>query len=119
MIRPDASRDARTPIAPPATRRRYRLWRTTEIAYLRRHYPSSLPVRMIARALGRSTSSVADMARSLGLRRGSYYWTDAERELFIDLYGTMPQRKIAERLGRTLNAVHDELKKLRRAGVLT
>ncbi len=83
-----------------------RTWEPWEVAYLARNYRRLGAVRCAAR-LGRSVVSVKGRARRLPtVRHRPPAWTDAERELAARLlvagwsYGD-----VAERLGRSVNAV--------------
>ncbi|HNY78332.1 MAG: hypothetical protein RBS72_10875 [Sedimentisphaerales bacterium] len=108
------------------TRRRHRAglpWDCEEVGVLTGLYADHTDTDL-ARMLGRSEWAVKGKARNLGLvrnhhthpggsvLRNSRAWSQEEVGLLCELHLTMPYEEIAEKLGRTRNAVHLKAKKL-------
>jgi hypothetical protein len=85
-----------------------RKWTAKEVALLKELYPEC-PIPKIAKRLGRTTSTVKNRAYQLGLKRKSSLgklWTAEEIQLLRELYPTRKSvREVAERIGRSPNAV--------------
>ena len=97
-----------------------REWTTSELKYLRDHYPAGMPVSDISSHLQRSSDAIRKMAQKLGLAHPCHSSRQAIAN-FVSLHGK-PLREVAReyrdiRLSRT-DLAHDigvERKALREA----
>lgn len=98
-------------------------WTRAETAVLEELYPDHTEADLAIR-LGRSEWSVKGKARNLGLskdhsnnggqstRRNCSPWSTIEIRILVKLHSTTPYEEIAERIGRSRNAVHMKARKL-------
>jgi hypothetical protein len=86
-----------------------RPWQRGEKANLRRWY-GAITVAEIGARLARTTDSVRNMARGLGLRTRRYWPKDQLRQL-RRLYGRVPGPELARRLGVSLKRLHNAAKR--------
>jgi len=80
-------------------------WTPEDDEKLRRLHVERRTPSQIARALKRTKKDIVHRARSTGLYRDQSGWTAEEDHLLRKLYGTVPYREIAGRLGRSVTAV--------------
>ena len=85
-----------------------RYWTTKEIEFIRN---SDLPVNEMARALGRTPSSVRSKRCADGITKGR--WTEEEDETLKELRSrNYSARYIANQIGRSARAVQNRLRRL-------
>jgi hypothetical protein len=96
-----------------------RRWTQKEIEYLKNQYGKQ-PAKEIAKTLGRPLRGLYSKAEALGLdgKRGHWAstgkvgaWTVDEEQFLRENYLTLGAKACAERLGRTVAAVHGKIRK--------
>lgn len=81
-------------------------WPDADKERLRELIEAGLGHREVAAVLGRSYFSVKVQAYSQGLRTSTRVWTDQQTADLRNLYGTMPARQLAARIGKPLSALY-------------
>lgn len=85
-------------------------WTAKQQQFIRENY-STMSMTEMARRLGRTIHQVSQKAHKMGLApEDGYYmrvarWSPDDDRMLRKLFGTMPRRKIAERMGRTPIAI--------------
>jgi len=86
-----------------------RYWTDQEDALLREHYRGEnrcqATVDALAVLTGRTPIAIKGRIATLGIARRRPIWTQVELDYLNDNYGLKPAAEIAERLGRSTNAL--------------
>jgi hypothetical protein len=86
-------------------------WTEAELAYLNNQYGKQ-DAEDIARAMGRTKSSVQTKAAELGLKDERVLWSDEDVVFLRENYLTLGADEVARRLGKTVGAVHGKIRKV-------
>ena len=99
-------------------------WIETEVTQLIELYPTNSNKALAVR-FGRPVWGITGKARSLGLKKsyaGGYRrqlrtapvpWSDDEKNLLAELFSTTPNEEIAERIGRSLDAIANKARDMK------
>lgn len=88
-------------------------WTAGEEKILDQCYGRSMAVSELSRQLGRTEAAIAAKASRMGLgRRRCRAWSENDDSVVVDLYAKFGSKVVAEKLGRSIDAVKHRAKKL-------